>query len=239
LQEKGETMKKSQNIKSILTCMFITGLLTFTLSFNGSAQDSAKSVSKKGVVVLKIKKDNNGKTTIIDTTFTITTPFDHKELEEYLKKHEEELGKLGKELENIEVLVDVPDFPDSLATDSEMKQFKLMGKNIRSPHFRWQDKPEGYDYEFDVPCMPDVEFPCFKWDEDFKGDFRPGHDMKVLRYNNKSQSLSDIIGDIPMDRVKSYSIKERKNGKRIIIDIEDAPLFEKQDRVIIMREPGK
>ena len=114
-----------------------------------------------------------------------------------------------------------------------------MGKNIRSPHFRWQDKQEGYDYEFDVPCMPDIDFPCFKWDEDFEEDFSPGHDMKVLRYNNKSQSLSDIIGDIPMDRVKSYSIKERKNGKRIIIDIEDAPLFEKQDRVIIMREPGR
>ena len=53
---------------------------------------------KKGVVVLKIKKDNNGKTTVIDTTFTITTPFDHKELEEYLKKHEEELGNSAKSL---------------------------------------------------------------------------------------------------------------------------------------------
>jgi hypothetical protein len=42
-----------------------------------------------------------------------------------------------------------------------------------------------------------------------------------------------------MSRVKSYSIKDRKNGKRIIIDVEDAPLVTEHDNVIILRNPHK
>jgi hypothetical protein len=42
-----------------------------------------------------------------------------------------------------------------------------------------------------------------------------------------------------MERVKSYKIKDRKNGKQIIIELEDGPIIEKSNRVIIIREPGK
>jgi hypothetical protein len=193
LQIKRAAMKKVQNTKSIALIMLITGLLTFILSFNVEAQDSLKTKGQKGVVVLKIQKDDNGKTTVIDTTFTITTPDGQEELEKYLKKHEAELKNLDEEL----------------------------------------------DYDFDIPCSPDIPSPHFPGFEGFEGEFMPGCDMRVFRYDNKRQTLSDIIGDIPMDRVKSYSIKDRKNGKRITIDIEDVPLFEKQDKVIVIREPGR
>jgi len=232
-------MKKSQNVRRILLCMLVTGLMTFTLSYDVAAQDSEQSSSKKGVVVLKVKKEDNGKTTVIDTTFNITSSAGQKEFEKFMAKHEMELENLGDELENIEVMVDMADFPDSMAKDSIVKQFRFIGKDARSPCFRWQSKPDGNNYEFDVPCHPDADFNHFQWYDDFENDFRPGRDMKVLRYNHDSPTLSDILGDIPMERVKSYSIKDRKNGKRIIIDIEDAPLLDNQDRVIIIREPGR
>jgi hypothetical protein len=232
-------MKKIQTLRSISLFILIAGLMTFIWSLDVAGQDSIKSSSKKGVVVIKIKKDDNGKTTLIDTTFNITTPEGHKEFEEFMEKHEGELENLGKELKNIEIMVDMPGFPDSIAGDSEMKHLELTGKDIRCPHFRWRDKPEGCDYEFDFQCPPDVDFPPFQEYEDFEGNFRPGNDLNVFRYNNKRQSLSDIIGDIPMDRVKSYSIKDRKNGKRIIIDIEDAPLLDNHEKVIIIRKQGR
>jgi hypothetical protein len=232
-------MKKPQNNRNILLCLFISGLMTFTLSFNVAAQNSEKTFSKKGVVVLKIKKEDNGKTTVIDTTFNISTPAGQKEFEKFMAKHEEELENIGHELENIELSVDMPDFPDSMAKDSIVKQFRFMGKDGRSPHCKWQNQHDRYDYEFDIPCSPDFDFSPFQWYEDFDGDFSPGRDMKVFRYNHDSPTLSDILGDIPMERVKSYSIKDRKNGKRIIIDIEDAPLLDNHERVIVIREPGK
>jgi hypothetical protein len=229
-------MKKFKNIRKSLLCMLIAGMLTFTLSLNVAAQDSAKTGSKKGVVVLKIKKDDNGKTTVIDTTFTISTPAGQKELDEFLKKHEEELGKLSDKLENIEVLVDIPDFPDSMDADSVFKHMKYICKDVRSPHFRCHNKPGGFGYDFDVQCPPDAPFPdC----EGFEGENQCCHDVKIFRGDDTRPTLSDIIGDIPMDRVKNYSIKDRKNGKRIIIDIEDAPLTGSPERVVIIREPGK
>jgi hypothetical protein len=232
-------MKNCQKFKSINLVVLITGLLTFSLSCYVEAQDSTKSKEKEGVVVLKIKKDDNGKTTVIDTTFTITTPGGHKELEEYLRKQEEESDDLGEEFDNIEVYLDMADFSDSIINDSVIKHLRFAGKDIRSPRYRWHNKPGEFDYQFDIPCPPDVPPPPFHGYEGFEGEYWPGCDMRLFNYDNKRQTLADIIGDIPMDRVKGYSIKERKNGKRIIIDIEDAPLIENHDRVIIIREPGR
>ena len=42
-----------------------------------------------------------------------------------------------------------------------------------------------------------------------------------------------------MDRVKSYSIKNTRNGKRIVIDVEDGPGFDRRDRVVVIREKGR
>jgi hypothetical protein len=233
-------MKNFLKLKSIALVILITGLLTFTLSLNVTAQDSSKTKGKKGVVVLKIKKDNNGKTTVIDTTFTISTSGDHKELEEYLKKHEDELENLGEELDNIEVFVDIPDLSDSMPSDSVIQHLKFIGKDIRSPHIRLKDSHGGfdYDYDFDIPCPRYVSPPSFPGYDGYEGEFFTCPDKRNFQWRNKEQTLSDIIGDIPMDRVKSFSIKDRKNGKRIIVDIEDAPLLEKKEKVIIMSEPG-
>jgi|GEM_PF-3632394 len=67
----------------------------------------------------------------------------------------------------------------------------------------------------------------------------PGLERRVIRSGGDRQTLNDVLGDIPMDRVVSYSIKDRKGGKRIIIDLNDAPLFEKNERVIIIRDQAR
>jgi hypothetical protein len=216
-------MKNLQKFKSIALVMLISVLLTITLTSIAEAQDLLKTKGKKGVVVLKIKKDENGKTTVIDTTFNITTSGGQKEVEEYLKKHEKEFDDQSKEIENLELYVDMSDFSDSIINDSVSKYLRLIGRDIKSPHFRLQDRESGFDYDFDVPCFPDVSIPSFPGHEEYEGEFMPERDMRILRYDHKRQTLADMIGDIPMDRVKSYSIKEKKNGKRIIIDIEDSP----------------
>jgi hypothetical protein len=232
-------MKKSQRTARIIACVLIAGLMNSVVAFSSAAQDSSKTASKTGVVVLKIKKDDNGKTTVIDTTFSFSTREGQKAFEEYMKQYEADAEKLSEELDNIEVIADLPDLPDSILSDSALKQLLHVGKDIRLPRFRWQCKPEGFNYDFDIECPHDLSLPPFQGYDDFEEELMPDHDMRVFHYNHKRQTLSDIIGDIPMDRVKSYSIKDTKHGKRIIVDIEDNPLIEKQDRVIIIHEPGK
>jgi hypothetical protein len=62
------------------------------------------------------------------------------------------------------------------------------------------------------------------------------HKRSLSRLGNGS--LSELLGDIPLERVKKYSVKDRKNGKRIVIDVEDGPFFgSKNNRVIIKGTP--
>jgi hypothetical protein len=53
----------------------------------------------------------------------------------------------------------------------------------------------------------------------------------------KDESLNDILGNIPLDRVKSYSIKDTKDGKRIVIELNNEPFIEHHRDVIIIRSP--
>jgi hypothetical protein len=49
--------------------------------------------------------------------------------------------------------------------------------------------------------------------------------------------LNDLLGDIPMDRVKSYSIRDTKDGKKIVIELKNEPFIEHHRNVIIMHSP--
>jgi hypothetical protein len=229
-------MKSFQTFKSTVMLITIFGLLTLGSSPVIAARDTTSTGTKKGVVVLKIKKNDKGKTTVIDTSFIISSPSGQKELEEYLQKNEKDLENLSEELENLEVLVDVPDFPDSIADDSLVKHLRYACKRMRSPHFRWQNRDGGFDYDFELPCSHD--FPPLREYEDQGNMNWPYNDMKIFRYDKDGRTLSDVIGDIPMDRVKSYSVKSKKNGKRIIVEIDNSPIMERQEKVIIIHEPG-
>ncbi len=57
----------------------------------------------------------------------------------------------------------------------------------------------------------------------------PDCNMRFMHSGFGEATLSDLIGYIPMSRVKGYTVKDTKNGKRIVIDVEDAPLMERHD----------
>ncbi|MFH1297594.1 MAG: hypothetical protein ABIJ04_10015 [Bacteroidota bacterium] len=64
----------------------------------------------------------------------------------------------------------------------------------------------------------------------------PHECCKTVHVNpgKKGESLSDVLGDIPMSAVKSYKIRETKNGKRITIEISDDPLLGPPNRDILI-----
>ncbi|MBL7110394.1 MAG: hypothetical protein ISS19_00450 [Bacteroidales bacterium] len=55
-----------------------------------------------------------------------------------------------------------------------------------------------------------------------------------IHARKKGESLNDVLGDIPMSAVKSYKIKETKNGKRIIIDVSDDAFIGHDEEDIII-----
>jgi len=180
------------------------------------AQETAQKESNKKILI-KIVSDDNGRRTVIDTTF-----------------------------EN----------PDSTIMDSINKRIDkiiVMAKGGKHARFKFHGMPQEYDYDFDISSMPEMpkdlnELEDFEWEGTAPGrdmedrdweQMAPEHQQRVLRSGGHRQTLTDVLGEIPMDRVVNYSIKSRKNGKRIIIDLNDAPLFEQQDRVIVIHEPGR
>jgi arginine decarboxylase-like protein len=129
---------------------------------------------KKKTVVLKVVSDKDGKTTIIDTTFT-ADDIDPDALKKMAKELHVEMKDLENEMKEIQVMV-MANIPDSARDDFE---------EIHRGHMSVM---EG-------------------------GDF--------FRYKSRGETISDVIGDIPMDKVRNYSIKNTKYGKKIVIEIED------------------
>ena len=205
----------SFKIKTALT-FGIALLLTIFITRPAFSQEQAKKEQHKKII-MKIVTDDNGKTTIIDTTM---------------------------------------EMPDSAMSDSVRAEIeKVIEMNHHGKHSRMKihKMPEGFSYDFEMPCLPDCPMNMETMEdfdlegmvpgmdqEDFMWDrSAPGPDCRVMRSGNHGQTLSDILGDIPMDRVVGYTIKDRKNGKRITIDLNDGPMFERQDRVIVIREPAR
>jgi hypothetical protein len=180
------------------------------------AQDNAKGEPHKKVIV-KIISDDNGTKTIIDTTMEFT----------------------GSELSD--------------SVNQEIEKVIELGKNGKHARVKIMGMPKEFKYNFNMPCIPecpmgmeDLEGFEFEGDADGQGmnDFSwdempPRLERRLFRAGGHGQSLNDLLGDIPMDRVKNYSVKDTKNGKRIVIDLNDGPLVERQDRVIVIREPGR
>ncbi len=193
-----------------------TAILAIFVTRPGYSQESARKESQKKIV-LKVVSDDNGKTTVIDTTMEL---------------------------------------PDTAMMDSineSIEKIIVMGNGGKHARFKVHNMRQGFKYNFEIPtppeCPMDIEdfeniemegmVPGQDMDECMWERMAPGPERRVMRLGGHRQTLTDVLGDIPMDRVVSYSIKDRKNGKRIIIDLNDAPMFERQDRVIVIREPGR
>jgi len=214
----------------------VSGLLGLTLAFliifitPGYSQDKGKPQHKK-TITLKIVTDDNGKTKVMDTTFTSDAKIDMKQMNEYLKG-----------MSDFEFQAGDLELPDSTFLDSVRQlcgRAIMINKNFKGPRFKFRDFPGGFDYDFEIE-NPEGRMRDAEEFENFdRSEMMPGPEMRRFRFEKPRQTLSDVIGDIPMDRVKSYSIKDRKGGKRIVIDVEENPFMEKERHVIIMRHPGR
>jgi hypothetical protein len=237
-------MKTYSYAKDMIMVIGLAVILTIFITKPVHSQDPLKK-EPKTTINLKIVKDDNGKTTVIDTTFTTNDSFDSDELHEMMGNLGDEMAGMGDDLKEWNFNINEMELPDSAMKDSLKKirqKVIVLSKNFKSPHFKWNKTPHAYNYQydFDVPCPPAPPMPpdC----REFQGNFDWDGDQGAFFRSNKSrgETLSDILGDIPMDRIKNYSIKERKGGKRIVIDVEDAPLISHpEERVIVIRKHEK
>jgi len=207
---------KNNSIKvKIAITIGVAAILAIFITKPAVSQETVKKDSPKKIMI-KVVSDDNGKTTVFDTTM---------------------------------------EMPDSAMIDSikqEIEKVIELGSGDKHCQFKVHKMPDGFSYKFDMPCPPECPMNLEELEGmDFEGiepgremeeymcDHRaPGMERRIIRSGGHGQTLNDMLGDIPMDRVVSYSIKDRKGGKRIVIDLNDAPMFEKQERVVVIREPG-
>jgi len=215
-------MKNFSIFKSVPMVIGFVVLFTIFVTKTSYSQNPDKKEKQK-TVILKVTTDKDGKTTVIDTTFTTPEGADPGEIEEMAEKLQEEMKGLEKEMEEMQVKVLVG-LPDSAMRDSIHKfveKMVVLNKGPKSHLKVCRTRPGDFDYEFNVPCPPG-RMPCLEpFDDDNWNGYRTDHYKKAVRFGNKGQTLNDLIGDIPMDKVKNYSIKNTKYGKKIVIEIED------------------
>lgn len=232
MKTKKLILERGKLILPVILGMF---LLTGTLF----AQKEEKPKDSKKMKVY-IKSDKDGKSKVIDTTIDISGSKDHSAIEEAMKEYEIELSDAEEGLHSMVLQLSDIDLNDSSGMDS-LKQIVKKIKKIRIK----SGKPHCIDYYsdyFDVPGWPDVPPPPPPPPPDgdislFEGFDEPGPFMRSFR--GEGNTLNDVIGDIPMDRVLNYSIKDTKKGKKITIEISDFPQIERPPQVIIIKEPRK
>ncbi len=205
---------KTNAINSKSTLLLIAAvLLAIFITRPVFSQEKAKKESYKKIVV-KVVSDDNGKTTVIDTTM---------------------------------------EYPDSTMIDSiqnEINKVIVVGKGSRHNRIYMRKSPGGKESTFTIKCTPDCKMDMKEMEDMEIGNMVPGQPMedfdmagmdpmecmRMMHPGGNGQTLNDLLGEIPMDRVVSYKIKDTKNGKRITIDLKDAPLFEQHPRVVVIRD---
>ncbi len=194
----------------------------------------AKSGSKdaNGKVKVHIIKDENGKKTEIDTVISAKGGTDSEEIEALVEKVHAQMKDVEGRMKEVELYM--ANMDDSLQNDSS-GHHKYMFKFNGGPgcsKIRLQECPHAFNYDYELPEIPD-----FSEGSDEFFDNR-GHSPRVFSMPEKGESLSDVLGNIPMSRVKSYKIIDKKGGKRIVIDIEDGPFFDGGKQVIYINGGG-
>src|ERR1035437_5383 len=113
-----------------------------------------------------------------------------------------------------------------------MKSFELKFKDLGDQMKNLQVEISDMDLP-DFPTPPEPPQPLI---EEFNDDNAPEilNEENNRMFGGRGESLNDILGDIPMDRVKSYSIKDTKDGKKIVIELKNGPMIEHHRDVVII-----
>jgi hypothetical protein len=204
-------------IATVLVLAFI-----FAFPTGSFAQDKTGQGKDEETITLKIVKDDNGKVTVIDTTI-ITTRGQGKSLKyeytvrDYEKQRaqlEDQMRDLEKDMQefNIEVMVgdEMKDIDSIVWVGDSIKKHIIIrgmgpGGMNRAPH--------GEMFFGDEDCIQ-----RFNWNGDCEDVFMTRPPV--------SPQLESLLQSIPMGKITGFQIKDRKDGKRIIIDIDDeAPIM--------------
>jgi hypothetical protein len=206
------------------------------------SQDSIRKPDKKGKVKLLIKVDKDGKSRTLDTTFSIDGPIDEASLEDLMKDYNDNMRDFADQMKEMEINIRETGVPDSASMDSlykMVKKFRITARDGKGPGCcHGKDHSFRFDYDFDIPDIPEPPAPPAPphiW------GFGRGFDDEDLDEDQGGgvSTLSNLLGDIPMDCVKSYSVKDTKDGKKIVIEIKNGPVVEHRSKVIIIRDDGK
>jgi hypothetical protein len=97
-----------------------------------------------------------------------------------------------------------------------------------------------FNFNFEPPEAPEPPEP-----PEPRGDHHHHFDYRVEPFDREPPdmrrgdgSLMDLLHNIPMDRIKSFNIKEKKDGTRITIDVSHGPVLgssHSSERTIIIR----
>lgn len=186
------------------------------------AQDTLTKKPQK-VIKIKVDADEAGESISIDTTYVIESDADMEKFHQAMMEYEKKMQGMQEHLKNLDIQLDMEEMEKAL----QEAQFDIQNAYLESPELRYLYR------SLDKPCH-DREF---DWYSDRYVRARPGHKYAPVRivHPEKDETLSDIIGDIPMSAVKSYRVKETKDGKRITIDISDEALFDRPEEIFIIR----
>jgi|GEM_PF-681910 hypothetical protein len=226
--------KKEQKTTTIVTATPSKGKKEQKVTVYASSDPKAK----EGKIKVRIIKEENGKRTELDTLINAPGGIQGADLEKLMKdmhvqikSAESDMKEAGDHMKNIQIYINGMD--DSIAGDSAGKcrhayTFSMPGC---CPRFHDRDFFHAFNYNFempDVPQPPDME-------EALENEFYSNDALgpQVFAVPDKGESLSDVLGNIPMSRVKSYKIIDKKGGKRIIIDVQDAQDFGRNNVIYI------
>lgn len=235
-------------LKRILSGFILIALVSFVSSPRVFAQDTLIMKKKGGnKMTVKIKKDENGKVTELDTVIDANNKLAVAGLEEYMKKLDlgtvdidDNMTDLDENMKELDLRMSKLTGLDSSLRDSIRditKKMFIRGKHGHRSMMRHMSPDNSdFNFEFTMPEMPEIsEIPGF---ENVPVPPAPPLTPGMRSFRGHGRTLSDVLGDIPMDNVKSYSVKERKHGKRIIIDVDDEGRHQhKGNSVIIMERP--
>ena len=228
-------------LKDILTVIGLAVALTIFITHPGFSQDTTKTKADHKVkIVAKVIMDKDGKKQEFDTTINLDRPLKPGEENEMMKHFEMQFKDLGNQMKDLEIELNAMNLPDSGMIDSIQrfaeKTIVLNGYGNGNFHMRHHNGPRAFNYQFDFPEPPEPPQPLI---EEFNDDNLPGMSQERNNsfFRSHSQSLNDILGDIPMDRVKSYSIKDTKDGKKIVIELKNGLVVENHNKVIIIHTP--
>ena len=148
---------------------------------------------------------------------------DKEKLDALMENLEGKMEDLKAEMKDLQL--SFSSFGDSAVNDSsghrKVYTFRF-NRKPSCPRIRIHENPGAFNYNFEMPDIPDFpELPRIIEREWGNGPERYLHGPEIMTIPKRGESLSDVLGNIPMSRVKSYKIIDKKGGKRIIIDLDD------------------